>query len=480
MQKRIPLVYLIIVFCFAIGCSSNTQKGYQLAKKKCTSCHQFVEPKMLDKNTWVNDVLPEMGKRAALGKEERELIEQYFWTEAPDVLPGNDNSKKIVRSNWIFNILRPNKQHLSASTTTMVAYDSSQKLLYTSDAHKRLILRWNNKLEIIDSIKTQYGCSDVYFYDDSIGNRQAVFTIIGTLGPHDAKDGSLLRYDIQSSEPVFKDTLVDELRRPVATAAADLNNDGLTDYITCGFGHEQGALYVSWQQPGNRFVKEEILSVGGVSKVHVEDFNNDGWQDLMVLVGNAEESIRLFTNNKDGSFTMKTLIEFSPVMGSTSMQVVDINNDGLKDIIFTCGDNADLSKILKPYHGLYIYINKGDFKYKQEYFFPINGSIQAIANDFDGDGDLDIATISFFPDFNNNSAEKFLLFEQQAPMQFKIHSPDIDDLGRWICTDIADIDNDGDNDIILGNFSYGFINFPVIKKWWEKRIPFIVLENTSR
>jgi hypothetical protein len=104
---------------------------------------------------------------------------------------------------------------------------------------------------------------------------------------------------------------------------------------------------------------------------------------------------RLFINNKKGGFTSKELLRFPPVYGSTSFQLTDIDHDGKPDLIYTCGYNFHDSSILKPYHGLYIYKNTGDFNFKQTWFYPINGCTKAIATDFDKDGDIDIATIAF-------------------------------------------------------------------------------------
>ena len=75
----------------------------------------------------------------------------------------------------------------------------------------------------------------------------------------------------------------------------------------------------------------------------------------------------MFLNDKKGGFTSTNLLRFPPVYGSSSFQLVDFNNDGKPDILYTSGDNSDYSKVLKSFHGVYIFLNQGDFKFKQCY-----------------------------------------------------------------------------------------------------------------
>ncbi len=55
--------------------------------------------------------------------------------------------------------------------------------------------------------------------------------------------------------------------------------------------------------------------------------------------------------------------------------------------------------------------------FNQKYFFPINGCYKAMARDFDGDGDLDIATISFFADYEHQPEEGFVYLENKGGPQ---------------------------------------------------------------
>ena len=56
-------------------------------------------------------------------------------------------------------------------------------------------------------------------------------------------------------------------------------------------------------------------------------------------------------------------------------------------------------------------MNKGHDTFDETWFHPMYGASEAVARDFDKDGDVDIAAISFFPDFKNHYEDGFIYFE---------------------------------------------------------------------
>ncbi|HUH46437.1 MAG TPA: FG-GAP-like repeat-containing protein, partial [Arenibacter sp.] len=148
-----------------------------------------------------------------------------------------------------------------------------------------------------------------------------------------------------------------------------------------------------------------------------------------------------------------------------------------------CGDNADKTPFLKDYHGIYIFLNDGNLNFKQAYFYHLNGAYKAMARDFDLDGDLDIASISFFPDYYSHPEESFVYLENKGDLVFEDFSFPEASNGRWIVMDVGDLDGDGDEDIALGSFVY-FIpkgdTTGLGKKWLSSSPSVIVLENTIK
>jgi hypothetical protein len=100
---------------------------------------------------------------------------------------------------------------------------------------------------------------------------------------------------------------------------------------------------------------------------------------------------------------------------------------------------------------VYVFINQGDFSFRQEYFFPLHGAFKALARDFDNDGDVDIAAISYFPDTKNQPKEAFVFLERTSALEFMPYTIAAFDEGRWLTMDAGDVDQDGDEDIVIGS-----------------------------
>ena len=471
-------------------------EGQQLAKQHCVSCHLFPSPELLDKETWVKHVLPAMapnlgleaypggqyyaGTKATISFDNWQKLIAYYETLAPATLEAAKVPESVVNDWAVFSLEKPPRDTTKNFITTLVAIDTIGHQLYSSDAIRNDLTRWDQTLKPTLFKQLHSPAANATFFRDGQGKEQGVFTCLGTMRAADFSIGELLLFSLTTSHEKDSSSIATNLPRPIQSIPVDLNKDGLTDWVVCGFGHLAGGLYWLKQQPDHQFVKQPIREVAGACQAVTGDFNADGWPDLMVLFAHGEEGVWLFLNDTKGGFKERNLLRFPSVYGSTSFQLVDFNKDGQLDILYTSGDNSDYSKILKPYHGVYIYLNQGDFQYKQAYFYPINGCTKAIATDFDQDGDLDIATIAFFADFTHNPSEGALFFEQQKPLEFRPHALPVSSYGRWICMDVNDIDQDGDADLVLGNFSKTFVIQKDLKPFWDTHMPFIVLKNKTR
>lgn len=494
----------ITAICFvSINCNQDNKKdttkndGKSLSEKYCKSCHQYVGAEMLDQETWVKHVLPAMAphlgikvyaedmyvnapsSNSALPYEDWLKIVNYYKTASPKALKRAAVPVAPVNDWGVFTLLKPVNDKGSAATTTLVAFDTIGHTIITSNRLNNSIYQWSNQLKLQSSHSYNSPAVDVQFRIDARGHKLGSFTFIGSMDAIDISNGYLTDIMLDPSDNQENKIIADKLPRPVQSLSADFDKDGLEDRLICGFGHNMGGLYWYKQSVNKSFEKRTISTMPGAEHAVIGDFNHDGWPDVVCLFAQADEGIWLFLNDHKGGFTTTNLLKFPPVYGSSSFQLVDFNHDGKLDILYTSGDNSDYSKILKPFHGVYIYLNQGNFKYKQAYFYPVNGATKAIAADFNGDGKLDIALIAFFSDLKNNVNEGFTYFEQDRPLHFVPHHLPLASEGRWICMDVADYNADGKPDIILGNYALGFINEDGLKPTWNTRIPFVILKNTG-
>jgi hypothetical protein len=114
----------------------------------------------------------------------------------------------------------------------------------------------------------------------------------------------------------------------------------------------------------------------------------------------------------------------------------------------------------------------------------MEGAYDTRTADFDGDGDLDIAAIAYFPDFLQRPIEGFVYLENRGGLQFQPHTLAEADAGRWITMDAGDVDGDGDTDLALGSFTAGPTTIPIPpalrESWKTNGAAVLLLENLTK
>jgi hypothetical protein len=305
--------------------------------------------------------------------------------------------------------------------------------------------------------------------------RTLLVTHLGfSVQPKESAEGYASFLNTSSTAPV----LPSGLARPTQTLSVDLVGDATAEWLTCQFGYRTGRLSY-WKQTGTGGYQEEVLrDESGALMAEVHDLTGNGRNDIVALFAQADEKLIRYDNLGGGQFREQVLLRFPAAYGSTSFALHDFNDDGHLDILYTCGDNADYSMILKPYHGVYLYLNQGDWTFHQAYFFPMHGAYRAMARDYDQDGDLDIAAIAFFADYTQQPERGFVYLENWGGTDFTATTRSVHTAGRWITMDANDLDGDGDIDIALGSYAIG-PPFGTALESWKTRSGVLWLENTT-
>jgi hypothetical protein len=147
---------------------------------------------------------------------------------------------------------------------------------------------------------------------------------------------------------------------------------------------------------------------------------------------------------------------------------MDLDRDGDLDVLYTSGDTFD-SPFLKPYHSVR-WIENGGSSWRDQQLARLPGVVRALAADFDGDGDLDVAACCFCPPHvlagqEGTAGLASLVWLEQQDRSFVMH---VIERGNSVHATLAlaDVDHDGALDIIAGNFGPSPIStLPPITVW---------------
>jgi FG-GAP-like repeat/ASPIC and UnbV len=241
----------------------------------------------------------------------------------------------------------------------------------------------------------------------------------------------------------------------------DFNNDGYFDIITSSWSLKEEMHYC--RNNANGSFKDVSDSsglkefTGGLNMMQT-DYNNDGLKDIFVLRGawkgkHGREPNSLMRNNGDGSFTDVTresgLLSFHPTQTATWN---DFNNDGWLDVYI--GNEAS-----NPYddNKCELYMNNGKGKFTNvaaETNSNVNGYVKGVTSgDYDNDGWPDI--------FISTQNDKKVLLKNEGIKNGVVHFKDVTvqaGLGncnvRTFPTWFWDYDNDGWLDIFVANYDF--------------------------
>lgn len=462
-------------------------RGAALAAQVCGTCHVLPKPSELDKSTWRKGALPLMHRRLGLDAFRRDDPEQRAILDDFDTIARHYVAaapEQIVETN-----LPPIREGLPGFTVLRTTYRPTNQMasLVHVDARSHRILVGNQETRTLDVVSPEGRMLSTLPVESPpihvarVGDDLYV-TLIWSLSPQEARRGRVLRMRLTDDRLTEVTEVLSGLPRPVHTAVADLGDGTGRSLFVSGFGFLTGQL-TRWSLgesgPGSPQV---LLDLPGTLGTDVRDWTGDGRPDVLAWVAQGREGIVLFRNGGPGKFTEERLVDYSPTWGSAGFDVADFDGDGRPDLVTANGDTGEYASCVRPYHGVRILLNRPGLKFEEALHFPLHGAYAVRAADFDGDGDLDIAATSFFPDYRGRMEESFVLLENRGGMRFEARTFESVPSGRWMTLDAGDMDGDGDADIVLG--AGNWVAFPVLKdlaaRWRADPVSVMILRNDRR
>ncbi len=453
-------------------------KGGELTKAKiqriqrfCGDCHPLPMAKSFPKSNWEKEVQQGFNfyhdsKRTDLEVPEFEDTVSYFREAAPEkvIVPRADGMKPAPSPVRFVSGKAVATGEVGPFTAHLVWDNASKSLLHT-DMLGGTLRQWtpnpDSKAEMEGAdelIGTGRSICRVHLCDWNQDGRQDY--LVGDLGTFTVGDhhyGSVALHLALEAGGYKKVLLAENLARVVEAKPFDYDDDGDLDVLVAEFGwRTTGSLKLLRNVGGTADEPQMNVEVldprHGCLGIEIADLDGDSKQDFVVAYGQEFESVEAYLNRGAGKFEKQLLLKLpDPSFNSSAFQVVDVDRDGLLDIVHVCGDIMD-TYIPKPFHGLRVIKNQGNGKWEEHDLGLLIGALQSTVADFDGDGDLDIAAVGLFqfPTANDPGAfDSICWWEQQDNLQFTRHSIERDHCSHAACTS-ADVNGDGRIDLIVG------------------------------
>lgn len=447
-------------------------------ERTCGTCHALPTPDLFPKHQWPREVrrgfqfLEKGQARSPSNTSSFARIVSYYYHRAPDELAIVEltppSSSGPVRFEVTGYRLPGGSRPPGIAYVRFVQLSDARKLdVLACDMINGLILLLKPyepeaELRVVTDAVPHPAHAEVADLDGD-GVKDLLVANLGRELPTDERVGSVVwvrgRPDGSFHRPV---TLAGDLGRVADVQAADIDGDGDRDLIVAEFGwQDTGSIRLLENRTTDAerpaFVLTTVDPRHGTIHVPVDDLDGDARPDFVALISQEHETIVAFLNA--GGFRFRPEVIYTaphPAYGSSGIQLVDLDGDGDRDVLMTNGDSLD-SQLLRPDHGVQWLENRGEYPFRYHHLATLHGAQRAVAADIDGDGDLDVVASSFLPGDHyrklcrERGLDAVIALEQVTPGRFVRHRIEGVTCDHAAC-DLGDFDADGKADLLVGNF----------------------------
>ena len=388
-------------------------------ENKATGNYLKIDFKGSDKNTFGYGAKVIIHHKGKTQIAENTVTRGYFSSVEPGVFFGLGKDTKIDKVEVIWADGKVTDfQNIKANTTIIAKYSKSKFVKKESDKTKALF--------------TQIAASELGI---TFAHKENEF--------NDFAREILLPHKLSQNGPF--------------SAVSDVNEDGLDDIFIGGASGQIGILYV--QDENGLFTKnssqpwEQDKNSEDLGCLFL-DVDGDNDMDLYVASGGSEFENnspllkdRIYLNNGKGEFNKDSSVLPNIYTSSQCVKASDIDADG--DLDLFVGTRLIAGKYLFPASS-YILINE-EGKYKNAttktapYLENIGMVTDAVFTDIDKDGDDDLMVVGEWMQIILLENQNGIFTNSSDKWGLK------DTRGLWWSITASDLDNDGDDDYIIGN-----------------------------
>ncbi|CAF1143785.1 unnamed protein product [Adineta steineri] len=227
--------------------------------------------------------------------------------------------------------------------------------------------------------------------------------------------------------------------RPYSLATNYFNNDNYLDIVVANYDAHNIGIFFGY---GNgTFKNQSIFSTGSAHPLFITaaDLNNDNQSDL-VIIHYGTNSIGILLRQNDGSFLLTNTFSTGVPSKPQAATIDDFDNDGQLDIV-VC--NSQSSTI-----GIFLGYGNGSFQNQVTYSTGTQANPEWLASgDFNNDNRSDVAVANYFTNtigillgLGNGSFDTVTAYSSG-------------DGSTPVCLTIIDITNDNFLDVVVANFA---------------------------